>query len=287
MTNDTRTQLDLAALFIGALLALIAAALLSGCSTIRTMPGIGAALTPDWDEATLSSNWQGANAEIRHMNNLSPAISEDEFKARIAWALSIGCNAVHWFISNKGDGQYAGYCIYGNAWTWAIDKSYCDLFRERISYARSKGLAVVIWLMADDSSAWNRAALGNANKYLGDLDSEGLLDYASTVVVGLELGEYCNAGQVAGLVAATRKVYDGKIGTHEGSGKITFASLGDIVFYQVSPGKTAAWIKAEAARVKAATGKPVNFFELSRSPDRTLSQAALDGGAFGVGNWDG
>ncbi len=39
---------------LGAVLGLIAAALLSGCSTIRTLPGLGAALTPAWDEATLA-----------------------------------------------------------------------------------------------------------------------------------------------------------------------------------------------------------------------------------------
>ena len=62
-------------------------------------------------------------------------------------------------------------------------------------------------------------------------------------------------------------------------------ALADIVFYQVSPGRSASWIKAETKRVVALVNKPVNFFELSRHEDRTLSKAALDGGAYGVANW--
>jgi len=55
--NDERAQLnldDMAAFILGALLALLAVVLIYGCSTIRTLPGIGAALTPAWDEATLA-----------------------------------------------------------------------------------------------------------------------------------------------------------------------------------------------------------------------------------------
>ena len=99
------------------------------------------------------------------------------------------------------------------------------------------------------------------------------------------MDEYFGASQVAALVSATRAVYGGKIGTHETSGRAGFAGLADICFYQVSPGKSAAQIEAEARRIKAAVGKPVNFFELSRHEDRALCEAALKGGAFAVGNW--
>ena len=64
------------------------------------------------------------------------------------------------------------------------------LFKSRISYCRSKDLAVVVWLFADDSGSWNAEAAKNFTQYLDDLKSQGLFDQASTVVSGLELNEY-------------------------------------------------------------------------------------------------
>lgn len=84
---------------------------------------------------------------------------------------------------------------------------------------------------------------------------------------------------------ASRKYYSGKVGVHATSGKYSFAAAAaDIVFAQCAPGKSAAQIKGEVSRAKG-TGKPVNFFELSRHEARDLAKAALDSGAFGVGNW--
>ena len=91
--------------------------------------------------------------------------------------------------------------------------------------------------------------------------------------------------QVTDLVSSIRAVYSGKIGTHGTSEFLSYANLGDIVFYQVSPGKSAAWITSETERVISVTGKPVNFFELSRHEDRALSEAAFAGKAFAVANW--
>jgi len=247
---------------------------------------------PSWDKATKASCWSGSNAEQRNMNILSPNMSDDIFKDRVAWQINRGCNTVHLYLSNKADGEYAGYCIYGNSWDWTIDESFVKTFKNRILYCRAKDLAVVVWLFADDSGSWNAEAAKNFTQYLQDLKEQGLFDQASTVVSGLELNEYFSSRdieiqtkQVMDLVASIRNVYSGKIGTHGTSEFLSYASLGDIVFYQVSPGKSASWIKAEAERVISVTGKPVNFFELSRQEDRTLSSAALEGKCFGVGNW--
>lgn len=256
-----------------------------GCSTIRTMPVLGPALVPDWDDATLASCWTGNNAAVRQMNILSPHMDEDTFHGRVEWQMDRGCNTVHLFLSNKADGQYAGYSIYGSDWDWGIDSHYCDTFRDRISYCRGKGLAVVLWLFADDSTAWNRTAAGDFSRYLRDLEKEDLLSYASTIVVGLELDEYYNATQVAALIDATRAVYSGKIATHQTSGRLDYAHMADLCFYQVSPGKSANQIAAEAAKVSASVGKPFNFFELSRQENRALCEAALGAGAYAVGNW--
>jgi hypothetical protein len=250
-------------------------------------PQVVPAGVPAWDACTRASCWNGSNAQQRMMNVLSPAFTEAKFAQYRDWMLSVGCNTAHVFLSNKADGEGGGYCIYGTSWTWEINAAFCATFRARIADLRANGLAVVVWLFADDSSAWNKEAKKNFPNYCADLKAQGLFDQASIVVAGLELDEYYGSPDVSALVNAIRKVWPGKVGTHQTSGRYEFAALADVVFYQVSPGKTAAQIKAEAQKVVKATGKPVCFFELDRQPNRALCDAAFSGGAFAVGNWKG
>lgn len=257
----------------------------SGGTPTGNPEAVGVAPAPAWDLCTKASCWSGSNAQIRNMNILSPRMSYDLFKQRVAWQKNRGCNTVHVFLSNKGDGEYSGYCIYGNSWDWGVDSAFVAEFNKRIGYIRSQRMGVVVWLFADDSDSWNTTASKNFPQYAKDLSTQGLFEHVSTVVVGLELSEYFSVEQVKGLVSAVRRVYTGRIGTHSTSGDLRYAALADIVFYQVSPGRSASWIKAETKRVVALVNKPVNFFELSRHEDRTLSKAALDGGAYGVANW--
>lgn len=240
---------------------------------------------PAWSKCVHASCWTGANASVRLMNILSPHINDAKFKQRVSWMKDRGCDTAHVFVSNQKNGGGAGYCPYGEAWTWKIDPAMCRMFRERMRYLRRQGFAVVPWLFADDSAQWNNYAAGNFPRYLADLKAEGLLALASTVCVGLELNEYFNAGQVAQLVAATRKVYGGKVATHMTSGAFGYAGLGDICFYQVNPGMSVAAVEAEARRVRGVIGIPLNFFEIERQEDRAKSEAALRGGAYAVGNW--
>lgn len=248
-------------------------------------PAAGA--VPAWDACTHASCWNGKNAAQRMMNVLSPAFTDAKFSEYRDWMLSVGCNTAHVFLSNKADGEGGGYCIYGTGWTWEINEAFCATFRARIADLRAHGLAVVVWLFADDSSAWNKEAKKNFPKYCADLKAQGLLDAASIVVAGLELDEYYGSSDVSALVNAIRKVWPGKVGTHQTSGRYEFATLADIVFYQVDPGNTAAQIKAKAQAVVKAAGKPLCFFELDRQPNRSLCDAAIAGGAFAVGNWKG
>lgn len=242
---------------------------------------------PPWDACTRASCWNGSNAQQRMMNVLSPGMSADKFAQYRDWMRSIGCNTAHVFLSNRRDGEGAGYSIYKGEWSWEIDPANCRLMRERIADLRAHGFAVVVWLLADDSSAWNKEAAKNFPRYLADLEAQGLLAEASTVVAGLELDEYYQSAQVSALINAIRKVWPGKVGTHQTSGRYEFSALADVIFYQVNPGKTAAQIKAEAQIVIKATGKPLCFFELARQPNRALCDAAFAGGAFAVGNWKG
>ncbi|MBR1608005.1 MAG: hypothetical protein IJ678_00140 [Kiritimatiellae bacterium] len=241
---------------------------------------------PAWDAATLSSNWRGANAAHRMMNVLSPKMPDATFRDYVAWMKGQGANTAHVFLVNKGDGEYAGYSPWGvgvGPGAGAPNQTTVQTMNGRIDRLRAEGLAVVVWLCADDSADWAAALAKNAAACLRWIADDGLLGSASTVVLGLEMDEYWDSSQAKAVAKATRAVYPGKIGTHHTSGKATFAALGDVLFYQVAPGRTAAQIKADtAAALKH--GKPVNFFELDRGPNAALAQAALDAGAFGVGN---
>ena len=255
-------------------LALLAiAAVLAGCSK-----------PPDWKEASKASCWNGNNAEQRMMNLPSPGMSDGKAKDYVSWMAGRGVNAAHVILCNKADGENAGYSIYGGDIDWGVDKNASETMKRRIGMLRAKGWAVVVWLMTDDSSAWNKKLLGDPDRYLADLDKAGLLDEASIVCVGLELSEYASVAEVQRLVAATRKVYKGKVATHDVSGSVRFAHIADIHFHQMKPGASAAQVAAETKRALA-TGKPVMMFELSRRPARALCEAALAAGAFGVGNW--
>ena len=233
-------------------------------------------IRPSWKDCSKASCWQGSNAATRHMNILSPAFSDATFKERVKWAEKRGCNTLHLFLVNKGDGEGSGYT--------ALDPATAKAMDRRIKWARKRGLAIVLWCMADDSNDWARNF--DMSALMRVCEEKGWLKIASTIVVGLEVNEYWKSeSEVAKHIATIRRFYDGKVGVHATSGKYSFgASIADIVFAQTEPGKSASQIKAEVAKAKA-TGKPVNFFELSRHEDRELAQAALDAGAFGVGNW--
>lgn len=242
---------------------------------------------PSWPEISKASCWEGKNASVRHMNLLSPRIPDETVKARLDWAAERGCNTVHLFVCNQGDGEGAGYSIYGSGepTPGMFDAKSARKMRERLLWARARKLAVALWLMADDSRRWNKILLSNPVAYSHDLLASGVLDWADMVVLGLELDEYASAGQVQALAAAVREVWHGKLGTHHTSGKAPFARHGDVVFWQESPGKSAAQIAAAVSGARKSTGKPVVMFEMERQPARELCKAALSAGAAGVGNW--
>lgn len=242
---------------------------------------------PSWPEVSKASCWEGKNAQVRHMNLLSPRISDDTVKSRLDWAVERGCNTVHLFVCNQGDGEGAGYSIYGTGepTPGTFDEKNARQMRERILWARGRKLAVALWLLADDSSRWNKVLLSNPVAYAHDLLRSGVLDWADMVVLGLELNEYASDGQVKALAEAIREVWGGKLGTHHTSGKAPFAKYGDVVFWQESPGKSAAYISAAVASARKATGKAVVMFEMERQPARELCKTALAAGAVGVGNW--
>lgn len=209
------------------------------------------------------------------MNGLSPKIGEKAFRSRVDWAKRIGCDCVHLLLANEKDGEGAGY--------WAHED--VALSRRRIRYARTRGLAVVAWLVADDSRGYAAKIFADPDGYVRKLSRAGLLRDASIVVLGLEMTEYGTRAQWTALRDALRRRWGGKIGVHHNSGRLDYMDLGDIVFDQLEPGDaTPSAIAARIAGIRGA-GVEANGFEYSRTPDRAKAQAALDAGACGCGNW--
>lgn len=230
---------------------------------------------PSWRKCVHASCWQGSNAQTRHMNILSPKFDDATFRERVKWAEKRGCDTLHLFLVNKGDGEGAGYN--------ALDPDTAAVMDRRLKWAYKRGMRLVLWCMSDDSASWARSL--DMGALMRVCKKRGWLRMASTVVVGLEVDEYWSRQQVKAHIETIRRFYKGKVGIHHSSGW-SMIDLADILFYQTSTGKTAPQIASETRHaIASCCGKPVCFFELSRHEDRALAQAALQAGAYAVGNW--
>lgn len=250
---------------------------------IRELIGLGPTIRK-WDECTKSSNWTGRNAAKRIMNILSPNMSDAAFNERFNWAKGRGVDHFNVFITNQKDGECAGYSIYGKNFAQSAgpDKNFCKIMEKRIDKMIDNDFGVVLWMTADDTS-WNKTM--NFEKLCKDVKDLGWFKKASAVVVGLECDEYWSASQVANYCKILKKYSGLKVGVHQTSNRSDFVKFGDLAYLQVPPGTAQSKIKSFVQNVKAATGKPVCMFEMERSEDRNRSKAALEAGAFSVGNW--
>ena len=238
---------------------------------------------PSWDECTIASLWDGGNAERRMMNTLSPRMSDGKFRDYLKWQRDRGCNTAHLFVSNQADGECAGYCIYGRAVSWTLDAATVKVMLARVKAYRRAGMGVVLWLLADDSGAMNKALLDGVELFAKDLKKTGLLKYASMVCLGLEMSEYVG-GNAANLLNVVRGVWDGKVATHDVSGSLRYAAYCDIFFGQVKPTASDSDMLRFAAMVKA-TGKPGGIIECDRHPNRERCEKLIAAGLPFVGNW--
>lgn len=236
-------------------------------------------LVPDWRDTRRASCWDGTNASRRMMNILSPYFSDGKFREYIKWMQSRDCDTAHVFLINKNDGEGGGY-------NCATNPDHAKLAAKRIAYLVKRGFAVVPWLMADDSNAWAKDLFSNADARLQAIAKAGLFDFASYVVLGLEMNEYGSAAEWNRVAVALRARWKGKVGAHHTSGNsFPFAGLADIVLGQLDPkSATDSAIRAQIAAIQA-NGKAAVGFEYSRSPDRHKAEVALNAGAIGVGNW--
>lgn len=236
----------------------------------------------------LASCWFGDNADRRIMNILSPKMSEETFEKRFNESKNRGVNCFHLILANKGDGEYSGYSIYGESFSMkTLHTNSINTFKNRISYIKNQNFGIVLWLVTDDSASFASSISNNYEKYLKDLSETNILDLADMICVGLEVNEYWSTSVVKSIISETKNYFNGPVGVHTGSIEQakTYGSLGDIYFAQISPTNDTSKIKLSVTTAKNNSGKPVNFFEFQRYPDRTGCEDALEAGAVGVGNW--
>lgn len=233
-------------------------------------------IVPKYTKCVHASCWEGSNAQQRMMNILSPHFSDSKFKEYIKWMKGRKCDTAHVILMNGGDGEGAGYTVLDNP----------SLARKRIKALRLEGFAVVPWLITDDSSALAKQLFNDPTWWVRKFKDAGMFDHASYVVLGLEMNEYGGAFEWTHVQSAVKLYLKGmKIGVHHTSGKYTYASYGDIVMDQLEPSRaTPETVKASISKI-IGMGKKAVGFEYARHPSRELSQAALDAGAIGVGNW--
>ncbi len=232
-----------------------------------------------WRECRYSSNWSGTEASKRMMNLVSPKFSETKVHEYIDWQQSLGCDHVHLLLVNQGDGEGAGYdCL--------ADAGHKAVALARVRDIRARGLGVVAWVIADDSDDYRRKVFDNPARYANALKE--YFPHLSYIVLGLEMNEgEGSKSKWTALRDAIRKAgWTGPFATHHTSGHGDYASLGQIVMDQLDKGCTEAQVRksVEAFRAK---GYDVCGFEYARGPDAGRAKAALDAGAFSVGNWAG
>jgi len=224
-----------------------------------------------------ASCWDGNNAEKRFMNMVSPKFSDSKFGEYLAWTLGKGCDHVHLLLMNEGDGEGSGYD--------SGDPATLAKVEARIMTIRSKGLGVILWIVADDSSSYRKKLFSDPGKYVGRMAP--LFRFASCVCLGLEMDEGgATEANWKAVKSALLKVWSGPVATHHTSGKYSFIGLGEVVMDQLDPKCTAAQITASVQKLRA-KGKTVFGFEYARHPDAAKAKAALEAGAQGVGNWAG
>ena len=239
----------------------------------------GEPLAKPWRECKYSSNWSGTEASRRMMNLVSPKFSDAKAKEYIDWQQSLGCDHVHLLLVNQGDGEGAGYdCL--------ADAGHKAVALARVRDIRARGLGVVAWVVADDSDAYRRKIFDNPAMYADALKE--YFPHLSYIVLGLEMNEgEGSKSKWTALRDAIRKAgWTGPFATHHTSGHGDYASLGQIVMDQLDKGCTEAQVRKSVESFRA-KGYDVCGFEYARGPDKARTKAALEAGAFSVGNWAG
>lgn len=255
------------------------------------------------------------NAGTRVMNILSYQKSDNGFKETVARCKANGDTCIYLYLANAGDGNPPKTSFYINdQHAGTIDANKMEMIKNRLQYCRDQGLCVVAWLFPDDSSsitrsfnvdgqdvqghsslnppstnsyAVTRASFDKQFKYIDDIVAN-LNDLICEYCMGIELNEYFNDSQVSQLVNSLKSKSGKRVGVHWTPGRTSICGA-DALYYQYGFGLNASQIKSTTKSKKASLPSGIRFIaaEYAKSSDkegRALGQAALQGGADGVGN---
>jgi len=232
----------------------------------------------------LASCWRGAGAAQRMMNILSPHMANSVANEYINWMAGRGCNTAHVILCNEGDGEYAGYCPYGTAWTGNANPPTIMSMLARMSKIKAAGMNIVVWIFADDGPTFNRKTDAEYVKLFNTCATVGFFARSEHISLGIEVNEYFSKSRVQGLADNLRR-FGKPIAIHQTSDRTDYASAADIFYFQMNPGASASKVESAVRSAASKVGKPLVAFELARTENRGLCEAAFRGGAIGVGNW--
>jgi hypothetical protein len=228
------------------------------------------------------------DAGTRCMNVLAYQRTEDNVDGIVDRCVRNGDTVLYVLSYNNGDGHGVTSFYKGDVFGAAVDGTKLNIMLKRLRRFRRRGLAIVMWIFADDQGAHlpkkDTAKLCTHAAKVVDLFDK----YVSEYVVGVELNEYLNSGQVDEVAKVLRKT--GKpVGAHMTSGQYNFSKLPSIDrhYHQYGWGNSASAMRSMTASVIGAVGKPVVACEYNRDSDSSLAHkqgdAAMQGGAIGTG----
>lgn len=234
------------------------------------------------------------NAGTRCMNAFG--MPEQKFKETVERCRKNGDNIYYAFLNNEKDGNYAGFSLYkGNQIGGEIDKHIVSVMQDRIKYIRANGMAVVLWLRADDSPSFNRASEDAQKKMQAHATQyfDGLVD---GYCLALEWNEYeGDTARMHRYATHLRQHTYRDIGVHFTSGnkaslanRILGAVAGSRTYYlQYGFGKNTGYVGELTRQVRAELDAHIRLIgcEYNKNSDRKdYAEAILANGAAGYGN---
>jgi len=234
------------------------------------------------------------NAGTRCMNAFG--MPEQKFKETVERCRKNGDTVYYAFLNNEKDGNHAGFSPYkDNKIGGEIDRAKVSMMQDRIKYIRENGMAVVLWLRADDSPSFNRAS-EDAQKTMQSHAAQYFDGLVDGYCLALEWDEYeGDTARMHRYAAHLRQHTDRDIGVHFTSGnkaslanKILGAVAGSRTYYlQYGFGKNTCYVGELTRQVRAELDLNIRLIgcEYNKNSDRKdYAEAILKNGAAGYGN---
>ena len=259
------------------------------------------AVSPPASDSTHRACFLYKDASDRCMNMLSPHMPDEKFKELCKKQLSSGCNTAYLFLSNKSDGNYAGYTMYKNNDIGVlVDGAKLAAYVKRIKYMHSAGLKTIFWLWADDSKPYWNVSEDRRKRYIADAvqNLDGLADGWVAALEWNENGSYgADEETMKRTLQKMRMHTERDIGVHFTTGPQTalankvLSAIGGARSFYAQYGWVSASKLGDMTR-KCRAGLDPHIRLIACEYDRNggshaHARAALENGAagFGCGSW--